>query len=542
MNLRMLVLATVLLGGRTYANDSEAGLDLLVLLDRSGSMAGRRVELLPALAADLMTYNAMANRVTHRLGVISFGSDARVELPLTPVGETNLRPLLARVAIETGGHTDVLAAFASAKRLFSALPDHAARRRAIVVITDGAPNVPGIEARDYAGRLQRFVAHELPRAALHIVLVRRGEERIWRELSSNRLHDASTDSAAATHRLITALVGTRTAEAVPENGPLVITLPPYLDFVVFDVFHGAEGGEVRLVPPGPSPPIEWVRLGDVMSTVAVNRPAAGAWTFHKAKPDARVRIFSQQFFPRGRLVRPAEPLRQHDRVAVAYQVVDRDGRPFREIAGHPLAVDLQMTTPAGKRIASPMTSHAALGLGTFAATETTCDVAGRYWTEVRIRSGDHELFRDRWSGFSVSAATLVDCRVTSRPPPSLLWSWQVDTAIDCNKRLDIPSAAEAFRASLRRNGQPVTGAVRFQSIGGGAFTGSLHGAAFPGSYTLSFIVDRTQLRGPYNVRIIPPETAFHREMTWLDGLLTAVLAIAAIGAWIHVARRPRRSA
>jgi hypothetical protein len=43
-----------------------------------------------------------------------------------------------------------------------------------------------------------------------------------------------------------------------------------------------------------------------------------------------------------------------------------------------------------------------------------CELAGRYWTDVRITTVDvngHRLdvFRDRWSGFSVAAGTRTHC-------------------------------------------------------------------------------------------------------------------------------------
>jgi hypothetical protein len=57
-----------------------------------------------------------------------------------------------------------------------------------------------------------------------------------------------------------------------------------------------------------------------------------------------------------------------------------------------------------------------LGVGVFrSADELLCELAGRYWTDVRITTTDangHRLdvFRDRWSGFSVAPASQADCR------------------------------------------------------------------------------------------------------------------------------------
>jgi len=67
----------------------------------------------------------------------------------------------------------------------------------------------------------------------------------------------------------------------------------------------------------------------------VRRPRAGAWTFTKSDPTARVRVLSQQFFPRGTLVEPtaARPVSQHAKVTIGYRLDDDAGRPLRELDG-----------------------------------------------------------------------------------------------------------------------------------------------------------------------------------------------------------------
>jgi hypothetical protein len=71
-----------------------------------------------------------------------------------------------------------------------------------------------------------------------------------------------------------------------------------------------------------------------------------------------------------------------------------------------------------------------IGPGVFSnATEPRCDLPGRYWTDVRVVTSDAEgrsleVFRDRWSGFTVvgdvpaKAASSLPVVGSSR---SLLW-------------------------------------------------------------------------------------------------------------------------
>ncbi len=69
------------------------GLDLVVLVDQSGSMSGHGTSAkndpynvrnhMVTFTLDLMAENAVLNQVTHRLGVISFGTTVRIDLPLS---------------------------------------------------------------------------------------------------------------------------------------------------------------------------------------------------------------------------------------------------------------------------------------------------------------------------------------------------------------------------------------------------------------------------------------------------------------------------
>ena len=203
-----------------------------------------------------------------------------------------------------------------------------------------------------------------------------------------------------------------------------VVLPPYLDFAVLDVAHGQAETAVEAFAPGDSQPfrgVQLIRRGGAMSTLVLHRPPAGVWTFRTSSPQARVRIFAQQFFPRGVLVAPPAiaPLRQHARVAVAYRVIDDAGQPLAEIPGYPLSLMLELIAPDGARSVSPMVRRPELGAAVFAATaERECAAAGRYWTEVRVTATDArrrgvEIVHDRWSGFVVTEGTGA---VRSSPP------------------------------------------------------------------------------------------------------------------------------
>jgi VWA domain-containing protein len=561
--------------------DQGPGLDLIVLVDRSTSMlglesgAGDRPQMgdLLDLTLSLLAWNAESNRVSHRLGVVSFGSMVRIDLPLSRVERDGLVSLRSRLAVAPSGvslgNTDVLAAFAAAAKMFQSVPAQPLRSRGVLVITDGIPHVAGKTDADYDRELRQFVsAHFSPGGTSIdiVILSKRGipdyprYARLWRDLAGGRIHEVVPDrelSLAAVHQVVTQLVGTRVVESRPAAGEVsleTLVVPPYLDLVVFDVLHGPRAAKVDIFAPDTLGPltagaqgVEQIQVGETLWTVVVRRPAPGLWRFRKLRPDARVKILAQQFFPRGLLVEPNadELLRQFDPVAIGYKIVDGDGLPLREIPGYPLSLELSLRKPDGQRAALAMERQPNRDAILFRTREASeCDLAGRYWTELQIITRDLaarrlEVFRDRWSGFSVEAASRIDCQIMAPYLGGpilrrrLLWAEPVATRLECRDRNAKPfelksivrgSPTKLFQPILSLGGQRTDADLDLEYLGRGTFSGSLHGAGFPGFYRLQFRIDRSQLTGPYTIRFLPLATTFIRYLSWPDVLLTLVIA------------------
>jgi VWA domain-containing protein len=417
------------------AASAAPGLDVALLIDRSTSMAhrSRNQDVLLRMTLDLLARNAEGNRVDHRIAVISFGSAARVDVPFTSVAgdQARLRNSLAKLHYEDLGDTDVLEAFVLAETLFRALPAAPERRRAIVLLTDGVPYVRGVDPAAYRTNLRMFAASHLAGAGITIdvLLLDSRKSAMWSELARVATAGSAPDEfLPRAHGVIARLAGTRTAESAPaKTNPAIDTLvvPPYLEIIVFDIFRAARNAAVEIFPPGSSRPIRAgvdgiisLPVGDVLATLVVPRPAAGEWTIRKSRPDARVRVLSQQFFPRGVLLFPAETetLRRCDGVPLAYRVLDGRGQPLQELRDYALSLDVTLARPGGGSSSVAMNRDPALGAGAFRSVhDSSCPLPGRYWTDVRVTAvdtGGHrfEVFRDRWSGFSVGPG---DC---SAPP------------------------------------------------------------------------------------------------------------------------------
>jgi hypothetical protein len=405
---------------------ADAGLDLLVLLDCSKSMAGhpRSEVLLLRMTADMLARNAAANRLEHRLAVIRFGSAATVDLPFTSVHQLGRR--LDALGYEDRGETDVLGALVKTEQLFRSLTAGPERRRAIVLFTDGIPYVRGRDMDAYRASLSRFIARSA--IPIDVLLTDAQAHAFWRDLARAELTGRTPDRLlASAHGVIARLAGTQTVESAPvktSQATDTLLVPPYLDLIVLDIFRPSPDVAVDVFPPGSATPIraggngiESVSLGDVLTTLAVPRPAAGEWIVRKSRADGRVRILSQQFFPRGTLLRPnqGESPRQCDRVPLVYRVRDGSGRAFEELRDYALALEVTLAKPGGASTTIAMERDPSAGAGGFRSVQDVeCDLPGRYWTDVRIttlETNGHRLdvFRDRWSGFSVTPGASSDC-------------------------------------------------------------------------------------------------------------------------------------
>lgn len=328
----------------------------------------------------------------------------------------------------------------------------------------------------------------------------------------------------------------------------VLVVPPYVDVIVFDIVsHNTPVDQLAIYAPDALRPldrnssgIDEVRLGDTLSTVTIRRPAPGPWMFRV--PDARVhvKVFSQQFFPRGTLVKPrsADPPRQHDDVEIAYRVVDGEGAPLRESAEYPLSLSLSLIAPDGKRVAVDMKRRSDLGPATFAATTpATCRLAGRHWTDVQIATRDLGrrevvIFHDQWSGFTVTPARLIECHPS---PPRMqasalgIQTPAVTISVECpNEFLGAVDRSPQpwIRSDLYRDEQLLRDGVTFRKRGT-ALEGRIDTATKPGAYRLHLGVDRAHVPSKFNVRFVPTDVVFKRTAyaTWLIAVATVTAAL-----------------
>jgi Ca-activated chloride channel family protein len=132
-------------------------LDLVVLVDRSASMRGRKIEV--AKSAALATLDLLDE--AHRLAVVAFDSQPHDIVPLVPVGDkTQAEDLISRMT--SAGQTDIYKALLRAQQL---LADSQAKTKHVILLSDGltAPPpgyVPPPPSNEIEQRIRRVQAEE----------------------------------------------------------------------------------------------------------------------------------------------------------------------------------------------------------------------------------------------------------------------------------------------------------------------------------------------------------------------------------------------
>jgi len=561
------------------------GFDFVVLVDQSGSMRGTTGVASDALGVrndmvkrtfELLATDGVLNKVIHRLGVISFGSTVRVDLPLSPITAAsvdNLRERLNRNLSDISlVYTHFSAAFETARRMFAVVPRAERGKKIILLITDGAPYVEGIHIPTYKKNLEELIKSNFPYPDYNIHVVALNDPSsdywekyrdFWKQLSHNQARKLKGDKEhifKALHELIDDILDISSDPVI--NNPVI---PPYLESVVFSIFRVDPEVEVRIFPadrpnqaltPGDNG-VDVVNIGRTIQTVRVKSPVPGQWRIEKSDKDARVDIFMQRFFPRGKLLHPDpdQPSKQFEKVFVTYRVEDDKHQPLEEIPGYPLTLELRLVKPDGSRVEIAMEkSTDAAEKSVFKTSEALeCDLKGEYRTEVlvatkNIKNRQVSLFRDQWSKFQVEGAHLINCNLISPKPfenippfgnvifiPKPLY-FKFKFTDEEGESLNLPaffrgSEKDILTICSKKGNKEHIVPVKFEPQGGGILVGGGNHLRTPGTHQLRFSANHAVVPPHYTVRITPDELFFTRNLSlfhWLQIVLAGLLICLAL--------------
>lgn len=129
----------------TWQASERTGIDLVIAIDTSGSMAAEDFEPKNRLhAAKELLSQFLAQRIDDRIGIITFGGRAATRVPITYDREI-ARQVLERAAIgENGEGTAIGHALATA---VNRLKSSRAKSRVVILVTDGKNNAGSIDPR-----------------------------------------------------------------------------------------------------------------------------------------------------------------------------------------------------------------------------------------------------------------------------------------------------------------------------------------------------------------------------------------------------------
>jgi hypothetical protein len=571
---------------------NKRGFDLVIIVDQSASMTGVHGAGSDWLGVrndmvkrtfELLITDGVLNNVTHRFGVISFGNDVRIDLPLiqiTPDSVAKLRRMLeASLSNQSMGGTHFLAAFEAAKKMFITGPVAEPGKRVIVFITDGAADIDRIKLSSYMMRLRKLVESSFPypEFQIHVVALSnpksdywKTDGTFWKKLSHNntiKLKEDREEIFRALNKVINDIIGTP-AGHIPPNMYDNVVIPPYLESLVFEIFRSNPEVEVSVFPEGNREyrsmeleSITFSTIGKNILTINIKNPKPGKWKISKSDKNAVVHIFAQRFFPRGRLLfpKPDEAIKQFEKIVVKYRVEDYDQNPIEKLPGYPLSLELSLVKPDGSRVVMEMQkSSDATEKSVFITTgEIECDLPGTYKTEVIIFTKDLKnrqvkLFRDQWSKFEVKKANLIQgILISPKPfeniPPfeTLIFNtkplvFKFKFVDEEGEALNLPVFLESSYKNILNvyavKGNKEKSVHMTFSFSNGLLICKLQGLKSLGKHHLKFRPNNDVVPPNYTVRMSPADFYFERSLTfshWLQIIGLAVLLLLVVIFLVH---------
>lgn len=388
-----LTVVAILVGGAVYAQEDAPGVDILFLVDQSGSMGGSpehptpndrlglRFEA-PQDFVELLGEDRIQIRpnAVYRVALLDFGDYAVPRLDWTSIAPTSweeLQSQLNELTKENGGlhpgkyatsnlgNTNFLDAFQKAKALFDQLgPSDPQRKRVIILLTDGQPCVPPPPAPDgtpppmpcqnpyqHMAELQTFVKTNFPspQYQIFVVAMNDSESDYWKQMKPRweqiahgwaRKVSSNHEVGIYFHDILREI--TQDIPKPPDGpdetvkhivpGPIIV--PPYLDTISFTLFKRTPDETLEVKDESGrllTPDMPNVDVsGKNIYKLTVSSPEPGRWLVSTNAKSEEVDIEMRYVTARGNLLSPLGSQVQFVPIIISWQLLDSKGNPLPE--------------------------------------------------------------------------------------------------------------------------------------------------------------------------------------------------------------------
>lgn len=386
-----LVLFLILLGGgfisspeRASASGTEmSGLDVIILIDQSGSMYGaglrgngndkynHRIGQAKNIVYRLAEH-VEGTPLIHRVSVIDFGSKASVAFPSQlrlsfdpsdPGAALREAKTMAEryLSPKNLGDTNTPEAMALGLQELDRMQAAEAlteRRRVMLILTDGRPDLPNVKSLDVLRGEVTTEAGALKSKDVGLWVVglndaenywNEGDGEFWEKVTGpGRARLAETSSTS-----ISALVQEIVNEWLDVKGIAIgkeYDCPPYLRRIIFNVNFSLPRALVSITDPaGKNIPLSSGGTSSTPGTFArfiVDDPAPGLYRINQ-DPTRSYTNFVEPFSPNIKRLSPSAKTSREAEARIVFQATNSRGEPLEILPGWPINASIVITSPSG---------------------------------------------------------------------------------------------------------------------------------------------------------------------------------------------------
>lgn len=365
---------------------SFTGLDVVILIDQSGSMWGYTNTPHPAkndqyehrIGQTKNILYRLAEHVentpfVHRVSVIDFGDSASVAIakhemrydPSDPGAALRITKSVAdrNITAKTWVNTNTPAAMQLGLKEFqgmAALSPNSGRKPVLLLITDGRPNLPGKKTDQELRQEIQGYSKDLRDQGIGLWIVGLNDgSNYWNE-GDGIFWEGMTTPGRSRLALTTSNVFTMVQEIVDEwldtkSRPIPgdqYECPPYLRRIAFNVNFATPRSPITISDPdGNAIPLSAGGASSSPGTTArfqVEDPKPGTYRITK-DPTRSYRVSAEEFSPIIKRLSPAGTANVDSETRVLFQVTDSMGTPLTMMPGWPITASVVVTAPSGSR-------------------------------------------------------------------------------------------------------------------------------------------------------------------------------------------------